>query len=178
MKKRVFVIIGVVLIIFLTIIFSNGFKSYRVDDENIDKNEITINYMKVEFNYDVFDVKEGINNSNYIFTGKVMDYLGSYYNSNKDRYVYSKYLIKVNNVLKGELKEKVTISKDGGYNKNNLYLFKKGDIVDNMLEVNKEYLFLAYNSEGKIRLIPLNGSIPLDNVDTIKSYEEEIEKIK
>ena len=183
MKKKKLNIIFIVFIICVTFVISisyeNNYKNtFRTDTKDSYGNNIERSYVAASFKINPFDIDAVVEEVDYIFTGKVLEYLGSYYNEEEDLMVYSKYKVEVTKNIKGELIDEIIIKKHGGFIGNKLILLSEGNLTDELPEIGKEYLFNAYAQfSGDILIFELNGQLE-SSIKNISLYIKAYEKIK
>lgn len=172
MKKNFFIIICLLVIIVSTTACVN--KNEANNKDNTSKTY----YIDAEDSLTFSNIEELIGYADYVFIGKVDEVINGDYDKEKDLMPYTKYKMTIEHNYKGNLKENIVISKNGGYDKDgDLHLLKNNDGVEKMLDKDKKYLIFANGQhDGELLVISTGGTYEID--DDIKSYSSNITAYK
>ncbi len=179
MRIKIIAYISILSVIALIVVL--GFQQTNSNEKKSFKDSSKIYYVDADETLTFNNIEEMIGYSDFVFVGTVDEVIGSYYDEEKDLMPYTKYKMTIKNNYKGNLQEKIIISKNGGYDEDGtLHLFKTDAGVEDMLELNESYLILANaQSNGELLVISVGGTYHLlDNIDSYSKNNIGVEQYK
>ncbi len=153
MKKRKLILtsLSILAIVGISMIVNNNIE---------DKSDLSNGLSHANIIVDSSNLEKFSGLVDYVFIGKVTNTIGTYFDEELPEIPYTKYEIEVIENLKGNLIDKIEVSKNGGYNKDgNLIKFDEHGLPEN----NQIYIFYAFAQEdGSILLSSVDGNMKID----------------
>lgn len=165
-----------VILLLMCMMFLGGCSSSDVIEWNGE-----MEYYHVTMAHDETDMYVTAGDLDYIFIGNVEKVIKNVvdYDSKDHMDVYSRYSVKVEENLKGELAESIECFRHGGYLKDGTLLYPKSDSLENTRDIpqeGKKYIFMAYGQpDGSLILAEFFGDVEYTDESQKDAYVEYIQ---